>query len=466
MFDEIIDKYREAIIRDTQKLIKVKSYRTEPRSGMPFGEGCNEALELMLDMAREEGFCTGNADGYAGYAEYGQGKKMIGALTHLDVVPEGNGWNYPPYEGIVKNDRVYGRGAIDNKGPVIATFYALKAIKESGLDLKSRIRLIWGLDEETNWECLTYYLKTQEVPDYSLVPDAYYPVCNCEKGLMDIKLTKKVHTQGKTKLKLQKLKGGQCSNIVPDYCEAEICGNKPVINSVGDMIFNVIQRNSLNVEYSKENSVIKLKSYGKLAHASMPEQGFNAISQMMIVLSLVAFTDKTKEFIDFYKTHIGMDYNGILAGCGFKDDISGRLTLNIGTIELNNGAISFSMDIRYPVSTEHDTIINKLKNVAERYNIEVTGIKYIKPHYVEEKNLVVKTIMEEYQDFYDKKVRPVSIGFRTYAYMVPNGVAFGPSMPETEGLAHKKDEYISIENLINTTKIYARVLYKLANKIG
>ncbi|HHY13423.1 MAG TPA: Sapep family Mn(2+)-dependent dipeptidase, partial [Thermoanaerobacterales bacterium] len=178
-----IERYRNDIIKSVQEQIKIKSVKGESKPGMPFGEGPREALEHALKLSEELGFKTKNVDGYAGHAEYGEGDDIVGVLVHLDVVPEGTGWVHPPYGGEIHDGKIYGRGTIDNKGPAIAALYALKALKDSGVNMKRRVRIIFGTDEESGWEDMDYYMENEENPMCGFSPDALFPIINSEKGI-------------------------------------------------------------------------------------------------------------------------------------------------------------------------------------------------------------------------------------------------------------------------------------------
>ncbi|MFY9296142.1 MAG: M20/M25/M40 family metallo-hydrolase, partial [Caldicoprobacterales bacterium] len=120
MLNKIIDIYKDKLIKSTQELIAIPSKKAEPKEGMPFGEEINRALVYALKRGEELGFLVGNVDGYAGFIEFGQGSETLGILAHLDVVPEGEGWTYPPFGGEIHDNKIYGRGAIDDKGPAMA----------------------------------------------------------------------------------------------------------------------------------------------------------------------------------------------------------------------------------------------------------------------------------------------------------------------------------------------------------
>ena len=181
-FRKFAEEHRDALIADLQGCIRIPSVYADDESGYPYGKPVQECLEYMLETARRLGFPVHNMDNQVGWCEYGQGEEMVAVLCHLDVVPEGDGWSVPPYEGLVKDGRIYGRGTMDDKGPALAALYGLAALREAGLTPRRRIRLIFGLNEETGSADMKYYLRHGgEVPVMGITPDGEYPVINGER---------------------------------------------------------------------------------------------------------------------------------------------------------------------------------------------------------------------------------------------------------------------------------------------
>ena len=216
----LIDSYEDNIIKSTQEIIRIKSVEAEAKPNMPFGEGPYKALEKALELSKEMGFDTKNLEGYAGYAEFGEGEETVGVLVHLDVVPEGEGWTYPPYGGEIHDGKIFGRGTTDDKGPAIATLYAMKALKDSEIPLSRKIRIIFGTNEETGWGCMDYYFKHENPPTMAFTPDADFPVIHGEKGIIVFDLVQKINSNGCCGIIVRELKGGNAPNMVPDHAEA------------------------------------------------------------------------------------------------------------------------------------------------------------------------------------------------------------------------------------------------------
>ena len=151
-----------------------------------------------------------------------QGEELVAVLAHLDVVPPGTGWTEDPFGGRIRDGRIYGRGAMDDKGPAMAALYALLALKESRIPLQRRVRLIFGLNEESGSRDMRYYRDHGgELPQLGFTPDGEYPVINGEKGLVNE--TYRCSWSQTGPLRLTLLEGGQAHNIVPAEARAVVC---------------------------------------------------------------------------------------------------------------------------------------------------------------------------------------------------------------------------------------------------
>ena len=191
---EIVEQRKDDIISTTQEIIKIKSVEDEPKEGMPFGEGPYKALEYALNLAKQMGFKTKNLDGYVGYAEFGKGEETLGILVHLDVVPEGDGWRYPPYGAEIHDGKIYGRGSIDDKGPAMACTICYEGFKRIQSSVEVKDQIIFGTNEETDWGCMKYYFEHEKSPDIGFTPDANFPVIHGEKGIIKFDLVKDINT--------------------------------------------------------------------------------------------------------------------------------------------------------------------------------------------------------------------------------------------------------------------------------
>lgn len=457
MLNEKILGMKDEIIKSVQGCVKIKSVEDKPMAGMPFGEGVHKALEYCLDLSENLGFKTANVDNMIGYAEYGSGDEMIAVLGHLDVVPEGDGWTYPPYAAEIHNGKIYGRGTTDDKGPTIGALYALKAVKDSNIPLKRRVRIFFGLNEETGSKCVKHYVdKGEEMPVAGFTPDAEYPIINGEKGIVTCKYTRKLNQDGN--LILKSIKGGIAANVVPDYAEAEIvlsADKKEQIRKAAEKAENIKTE-------EKENSII-VKCYGISAHGSTPEKGKNAITHLMLFLGELDFSGDLKEFIDYLNNYIGTDLNGERLGIYLEDDISGKLIFNLGTIFGTEDEISLEINMRYPVTKTFEEFIDTFKEKISLGKLEEVYLRHKKSLYVSPDTEFIKKLQKVYEEQFGEKAELISIGGGTYAKAMENIVAFGPIFKGDPMVEHKPDEYIEIDSLMKNVQVMAAAIKELAN---
>ncbi len=457
--EKFIKSNENDLLEATREILKIKSVKRFPSPGMPFGGGPAMALQYALSLAESFGLKTKNLENYAGWAEWGEGDELIGILAHLDVVPEGSGWTYPPYGGEIHDGKIYGRGAIDDKGPAMAALFALKSLKDSGIKLNKRVRVIFGTDEESGCECMKYYLKHDEKLTMGFSPDANYPIINGEKGILTFSFANSfANEEGKSGVKILSFKGGHRPNMVPDYAEAHLLGDIGEIKSIAENYKDEIP-GDFKIEQNNDETIVK--SYGVSVHASRPEKGKNAAMLLLKLLGKIKLIDTQYEFIEFLNSMIGLDNTGKTFGIDFEDDISGSLSLNVGIVEFDQNKAVVTVNIRYPIRYSSDQVINQIRKNTPDY-IDIVDIYDSKPHYIPENNILIQKLKKAYEKITGEQAYCFSIGGGTYARMFDNCVAFGPNFPGDPDLAHQKDEYIEIDNLLKNLRTYTYVLKELA----
>ena len=440
-FKNKIKNYETEMKEMLGKLISFESILDENDSNYPFGKEIDNCLKEILNIFENMGFETFYGNGYYGYAEIGTGDELIGILGHLDVIPAGNidNWDFPPFKLTENSGKLYGRGSVDDKGPIVSTLFAVKALMDSNVELNKRIRFIFGVDEENLWRSIDKYLENEEKPDMGFTPDSSFPMIHAEKGLLQFKLT----TDSGSYIKL---KGGNAFNAVPDKIIYE--SNK------ADLIAKNLAK--LNYNYKKENN--KITVFGQGAHASKPYNGKNAITRL--TEALVASNIKNKS-LNFINDKIANDHHGknIFGDC--SDTPSGKLTINLGKINLNEDKQELSFDIRIPVTKDKETIIKEIKKTANKYNLKYEEYDYLDSLYVPKDHYLIKTLSKVYKKETNLDPTPLTSGGATYARAIDDCVAFGPVFPGQEKVEHQANEYIKTDSLIKCSNIYAQAIYKL-----
>lgn len=455
------------MISSLSGLVSIPSVVSEASGDRPFGENVHKAFKYMLDLASKEGFDTFNADNYGGHIDFkGRENGIAGIVGHLDVVPEGDGWEFDPYGGEIIDGRICGRGTMDDKGPVIASFYAMKALKECGYEPARTVRMILGLDEETNWYGMEHYLeKVREQPDFAFTPDGDFPAIHGEKGILVFDIVKKFSMTADTGLVLRSVKGGTAANCVADYARAVLSDKSGSgYDIVRQKAAEFKEKNNYEIKCRGVGRSLEITIYGVSAHGARPEQGKNAVSMMMEFLGTVNFaSDDTNEFISFYNSCIGYDIHGERIGCGLTDEESGKLVFNVGMMEADTRTAKITVNIRYPVTVSDEQVYEGMMSVLDRYDLGIVKGKHQLPIYMPEDAPLITELMRIYRKHTgDMQSRPLVIGGGTYARAVKNTIAFGARFPGETELAHQKNESISIDNMVKLAEIYAETIYRLS----
>lgn len=465
MWREKVQEYENQIIEDLKGLLAIESVRDDSKASTenPVGPGPRQALDYMYKIAERDGFGTHDVDHIAGRIEVGSGEDVFGILCHVDVVPAGEGWDTNPFDPVVIEDKVIARGTLDDKGPTIAAYYAVKILNDMKVNWKKRIHIIIGTDEESDWKCTDRYFKTEEMPALGFAPDAEFPAIHGEKGIstFDVIQNEQVEEQDEPEYELRSFTSGQRYNMVPDEAEAHI----NVKENMTDVIQNFEQflvDNQLEGESSVDSGVLVLNVQGKAVHGMDPSIGINAGLYLLNFLSQLDLDKSAANFVDFSEKYLFNSHFGEKMGMKYHTEIMGDVTTNIGVIEYNNTkGGKFGINLRYPEGFEFDEAMSRFtKEIAELgFSIELG--KNQTPHYVEKDDPFVQTLVQAYRNQTGDESEPYTIGGGTYARNLDKGVAFGAMFDDSEDLMHQKNEYITKKQLFNATSIYLESLYAL-----
>ena len=451
-FKQIVENNKELIIKKTQELIQIPSVLDESTitEEAPFGLKIKEALDYMMNLAESDGFETAVDGGYAGHINYGnKDGKVIGVLCHLDVVPEGTDWLYPPYSATIVNGKMYGRGTTDDKGPTMAAYFALKFIKDAGIKLKNQIRIIFGTDEETGWRGIGHYLTKYPMPDLGFAPDASFPLIYGEKGRMSFDLTSNSFDASDV---LVSITGGERYNVVLEEVKAI------VKKDLTKEFESYAQANSLEYSVNVENGLYSLTLKGKAAHAMEPHKGVNAGTHMCNFLKDYSNNQMVKYVAE--KHHLSHECENL--GLDYNDYEMGPITCNIGIMNINSESTRVTLDLRYPVRYDTENFNNKLVEILNAYDLKITAKTNKTPHYVSPDDDLVKALYAAYVKHTNDSVnKPFTIGGGTYASILEKAVAFGMMMPDEEELCHQRNEYLNLDTLFKGVLIYIDAMLAL-----
>lgn len=422
-------------IRAIAEVIAIDSVESCQETGAPFGKGVNDALIFTMEKAKQLGFKTVNGDGYYGYAEVGSGE-LFAILGHLDTVPIGKDWSQNPLGGEIIDNVMYGRGILDDKGPMYACMYAVAELLGEGCKPTKRLRLIFGCDEESGWQCMDKYVAEEEIPVFAFTPDGDFPVINCEKGIVyyDVSLA--------APSGVERACGGDRANMVMDYAEIELAD------------VSRIKQESL-AKFGVNLNGNTLSAKGKSAHGSQPHKGDNAFFKLVALLG----SDVGGEWAALSSVIVNTD--GVGYGIKLHDDVSGDLTVNIGVLSLDiQGQLHFSLDIRYPISYDKPLILSRLKeNLVDCTIVETFCHNSL---YIDKSHPLVVSLLNAYEQVVGERAEPISIGGGTYARALPCAVAFGPIFPWQTSTIHQKDEGVNLDDLRKMYDVYKAAIKQLA----
>jgi predicted dipeptidase len=441
-FDLHLEAQQEPMKKALMDLVRIPSVCSEGGGGYPFGSAIDQALHKALEIAKEIGFKTHYGDGgYYGYAEVGEGAEMLGILGHLDVVPSGKleDWHRDPFDPVEIDGLLFGRGTQDDKGPLAAALFAVKALLDAGVKLNKRVRFIFGADEETLWRCINRYKEKEEAPTMGFSPDARFPLIYAEKGLLQFTLEGPNQTD-------VRLAGGSAFNAVPDAIFYDGMLEEELADKLDELGF----------AYELKEDGIEVK--GKAAHAMITEEGINAISRLCLALKGIGIESKA---INFIASEIGEDPYATRVVGDCSDEPSGKLKFNVGLINIGDKE-QITVDTRIPVTVSKGEVVEKIRIAAAKYGLEYKEFDWLAPLYLPKDHPVIQTLMKVYRQYSgDEVTDPIALGGATYARAFDNCVAFGPLFPGELLTEHEPNERLIVENLYQAMKIYAYAVYEL-----
>lgn len=428
--------HQEEIITQLEKFIRIQSVSDNR-------EKVAEALDFALALGQSMGFEVRTcADGQVGVVEIGQGEETVGILAHVDVVGPGelSRWETSPFEPVIKDGRMYGRGTIDDKGAVIASLYAMKAVAELGIPLKKKVQLILGTQEEVDWTDMRAYVENYPLPDYGFSPDGEFPLCNIEKGSIGINMAFPLEERQEIKeegSRLTFIEAGTAENIVPGKCTAKL----------------------LRVQDGNRQEET-LEILGRAAHSCMPEKGENAILKMAEALVSMDLQDNQLLRV----MHLAHEK---LAGCygediglyGEDEYVQGefvhRNALSPTLLRMGEEEILLHVNVRTAYGTTDEEVLSTFRQLAEAYGGIMRNVEILPVVYVSKDRPFVQAFTRAYEAVSGRKHEFALAYGGSYAKAMPNIVSWGPIFPEEEDTCHEENEYISIEGLILNAKIFA-----------
>ncbi len=461
-----LDLNRDWMIQRLQEVLRIPSVKDVSQPNAPFGIEIRRALDYTLNLCAEMGFTVHDDEGYAGHAEFGQGDEMVASLGHLDVVPAGDGWHFGPFEAEISDGYIYARGSSDDKGPIYAALYGAKSLMESGLPISRRIRIIFGGDEESGFECVDHYwnISQNERPRYAFTPDSSFPLTYAEKGIANVTIKLPLANSSDNTptdsdgLQLVSFCGGNRPNMVPDLAAARLSARPEILLEAATQLQRYWDH---NVSAELKMGEILIRAIGKSAHGSTPLEGDSAIVRLARALKAV-LPAQNHSWLDFIIRSSLADGFGL--GVARTCPVTGPLSCNLGVAALESRALKLTYNIRYPVHQDAAELLKAIAAGIELVHAAIVEHHDMAPLFIPLDQEPVKTLLKAYrEETGDTQSLPETMGGGTYARATPNAVAFGATFPGgSDGPPHQPDERFSVDTLLRSARIFARALYELA----
>ena len=458
-----VEDHEAEMVSDICQLVRIPSISQRTQDGeAPFGKPCRDAMEKALEIGRNMGFEAFNHENYCGTLLWkGESEEEIGIFGHTDVVPAGSGWSYEPFTPVVKDGLIIGRGSSDNKGSLVAALYGIKYLKDTGYKPTKSIRFFLGCSEEKGMEDVQYYVSHYREPEFSLVPDVMFPVCNGEKGIMELDAC----CEKKSRV-LKSFQSGIMSNAVPADAKAVLILSKEEAEKV-----KARGRESGVCVQEKEEGCLEIHMKGIAAHAAFPEGSESAELKLAeFLLELEVLDREGAGLMEGVKTFFS-DYYGAGLDIPYEDEASGKLTHVGGMAEYDGETFRQNINIRYNVTAVYDDMVAAMTKKLEASDFHITRIHNSNPCFTDPDSTQVQKLLQICGKYLGEGLKPYVMGGGTYARRLRHGVGFGPGIPgkkklfgDERGGAHQPDEYVEIAHLKKAVVIYADAIKALDNE--
>lgn len=444
-------EFNEKLLKETyfpqalakiQEIVRIKSFAQTPTKNAPYGVGIDEVLTFVMELGASLGFKTvRELEGKYGYLEFGEGKEIFAILGHLDVVPPGNldEWKIPPFNPEIIDGILYGRGVLDDKGPTIVILYCLKYLKDHGYVPNCRIRVIFGLTEETTWDSINTYMKKEGSPTFGFTPDGMFPLVYAEKGIIDLDIIGEGHNT-------ISINAGDTYNVT---CSTSIISGVNI-----DSFVKLGKKKKYRIESNDEQVII----HGSPAHGSLPSEGVNAGLQSLLVCHELNIEHNLMKFVG----EVLQEDTALRKHFGDLDDESGSFTINVGIVKIDKNSSILGCNIRIPVKTDLSVVIKRLETILKPYGLVIKEQHYDKPLYMPQDSTIVVELMKIYREVTGNKVAvPIAIGGGTYGRAMDNCVAFGAVFNHLTSTEHQYNESVKVDELWKSMLIYVRAISTL-----
>lgn len=464
--DAYIDGKKDEMLEDLKTLVRIDSQKGPASEGKPFGDGPAAAVAAAQALMERYGLRVRNYENYVVTGDLSDAPKGLDILAHLDVVPVTQDWTVTqPFEPKIVDGRIYGRGTADDKGPAVAALYALRAIRELGIPMKKSVRLVLGSDEECGSGDLRYYYGIEQEAPFSFTPDADFPVINIEKGRLEAKFG--AEFDGSAKLpRVLSLRSGDKANVVPARAVLLIEGlEEAALRAAAE---ETERETGVRFGIAAEPAgVLRIEARGQAAHASTPQDGRNALTAALRLIAKLPLADspglQALRALDRLLPY--EDTCGRALGIYREEERSGAVTLCFSILDYTPERLTAVFDSRLPIGCTEENTRNVVAAKFAEHGLLLQDGAMIDPHCVPGDSDFVKILLSSYERYTGIHGEPLSTGGGTYVHNLKRGVAFGCMTPDVDNHMHGDDEFMVIDTLVKSAKIFADAIIRICNEL-
>lgn len=464
-------EHRNEMVEDLKTLVRCPSVSNPASDVKPFGPGCRQAVDTMMELAEKHGFTMENYDYHVLRigGEQKNWENTVGFWGHLDVVPAGFDWIYDPFDPVEEDGFLIGRGVMDNKSAVIGVLYMLRCLRELGLELKHDYCIFAGCDEERGMEDISYFRSHYtDMPKINIITDCMFPVCYGEKGILEARLV----ADDTFSTAVLGLTGGSASNAVPSVAVLTLARTAELEAALTAAPLPE------NIQISYETDAITIQGKGIAMHSAFPEEGKpNAIHELAAFAATISALPEHDRTIFETIAECSTGFYGDCIGIDYQDEVSGRLTSVATTLRLDERKASVGLNIRYSISADPQDLLQKLDSYSASQRFHVDPERISEPSYFPKEHPLVDTLTGIFNDVTGLGLESYVLPGGTYARKLPNAFGYGPEIPITQeeselrmkkfgvghGDAHGPDECVYIDQILTQMRIYTLCVAEMNN---
>jgi len=458
-------RYQDRLVPLLSQLLR---YDTVDKHAAAFAEQrawlTGAATALGLDVRDQESFVEVELPGP-------RDAPVLGLIVHGDVQPaDGREWSVPPFSGEVRDGEVWGRGAADDKGPVVQALLAMATLRASGLPRTSTVRLLVGTSEESKALDATEYLARHEPPGFSLVLDNTFPVVVGEKAWHEVLVSTPLRRAGAGSgpFEVTALEAGLATSIVPDRAALSLVWVEGAPD--WEPFLSKVRARTLpsgtRLEVTGEGPRRTLTVFGKSAHAGVAlRQGRNALVALASAVDGLLPPSGAADLLAFALL-AGGDLEG--TGLGFRPEPPPweGFDTNIATVKAEaDGRLTLAINVRAPPSLWGPPLRTHVEEQVRAFDERTGAALVVSGGYYEDKPLVfdaqgrlVRRLLAAYSRAMGKPAEPVVSAGGTYAKRFPRTIAFGMWFPGAPYPGHAADERVPIADLQAGVRVLLEVL--------